>query len=90
MSEMARQLVDFLPFVFGVTNCSASRLNIQRIVEALVIAAFTAAGSAYMTVARVEERINYIQLSGKEVVALIRDEQVKRESADLRDRKSVV
>jgi hypothetical protein len=82
--DLFHRSIEHLPFMLGVTNVAASKINMQRIIEAVVIAAITAAASAYLTVARVEERISFIQLSEKETVSLIREEQAKRESADLR------
>lgn len=50
--------VDHMPFFLSVASARAGQINGQRIVEAIIIAAISAVASAYITTARLEERMS--------------------------------
>lgn len=53
-------LPDSLPFVAAATGAAPIRLSAQRIIEAVIIGLISAAGSTYVTVRVLDERVQHI------------------------------
>lgn len=54
-------LLHFIPFLLSTSQASASKLNVQRIVEALIIAAITGGVALYAGSAVLESRLNALE-----------------------------
>lgn len=71
--ERLKILLEHLPFVAATTQSWPG----QRIIEALIIAAMTATGTAYITAQRVETQMGYIEKRVDDLVTDVRE--IRRE-----------
>lgn len=59
----------FIPFMVGVTG----NLNVQRLVEAAIIAVVTAGVTAYITTEVLEVKVSYLERSVQEIKDDVRE-----------------
>lgn len=66
MNDKLIHLLGGLPFLLMTVDSKSIKLNWTRIVEGLLIAGVAAFASAYITVGKLELKLNYLEQSNKE------------------------